>query len=161
MDLNLGILICWATSTDASNKAHVATHLPLSNNWLSPYNLLLPNIETWPYALRIQNRLLQPRCLAFVATLASDPTEIVGYSLFKRLGNDDIALTYIRSNSTPHLLLFAWLWRSWKGLTSWILSEEKDGEDELEPGCWEPYGERWDVIWVVVRWGWRRNRIGN
>jgi GNAT superfamily N-acetyltransferase len=153
-----------AVFTDAHAMSLIAAKEPLLyvSPWVWLYKIFLPSPSVRPYAQNIQMHLLQPRSLAIIATLASNPKGVVGYALFSRLGNDDQARALLNSKSNPYFTIFRWLWTFWLMAVSWIYGKERAWQQDIETevGSWSSFSEQWFVKSLVVQQEWRRKGVG-
>ncbi|TVY35938.1 hypothetical protein LOCC1_G008935 [Lachnellula occidentalis] len=78
-------------------------------NFLSPYRAKYPADYVRTYSERSQARLFNPRSLSFVACEASNPSHVIGYAQFLRLGDDGGAKRHLASRKSLWLWALSWL----------------------------------------------------
>ncbi|KAM5364634.1 hypothetical protein ACJZ2D_011415 [Fusarium nematophilum] len=162
--------------TMAIHNTHCYWNSPIHHHFIAPRAEEHPEDMTRAFSQKLRRRLLTPNNVTLVACLSSDPSVLVGFSQFTRLGNDAGAKQVARSKGPwtriwIHILAwYFWLYDTvdnfiWKDrvtdftnqqiVEAWFTKDNKR--------YWEAHPERsnrWHANSVVVAPEWQGNGIG-
>jgi GNAT superfamily N-acetyltransferase len=170
------ILILPASLHQASTLGRIAAQTYYNdalNTFLAPHRALYPSHYERGFILRSWRRMLDPRNLTFVAVSSSNPSVLMGYAQFVRLGDDEGAKRQIASRASLFLTLAGWLFWLYSLVLGWVVGVDKSCDLErldafeaeakgVDKEHWDLEGrrERWHVQSIVVREEWQGKGIG-
>lgn len=137
---------------EIASTTHFNTPL---TKFLAPYRQKYRSHYVRRFTERSQGRLLNPRCLTFVACEANNPSYAIGYAAFARFGDDEGAKKQIASRKSIWLWALSWLFWMFCKVLDWFVGGDKsvDPKHVAEFESWGgPVEKQWSFPERKNRW---------